>query len=418
MKILFLLDDFPSLTYTSASIITFNLAKRLLEKGHKIFVITSVQDKSKQGKEEYEGLKIFRIYSDYHPRWCSYLSLYNPQVISRFKEIISEIKPDIVHFHHIHTYLSYHCLRIAKRYAKTVFLTAHDVMLINYGKFFPRDGKDICKISIWNQIKAARKRYNPFRNIIIRHYLKYTDKIFAVSNSLKKLLEINGIKNVETVYNGIDVGGWEIEPEKIKEFKRKYNLESKKILFFGGRLSGAKGGDQLLEALALIKKEMRDVVLLVGGKRNKYLEKMEKLVKKLGLEKNVIFIGWLKTDDLKTVYHASDVCVAPSICFETFAMTNLEAMACKKPVVSSYFGGPKEVVVDPAKGGAGIQTGYLIDPYNIELMAEKIIDLLKNPQKAKKFGDAGYQRARKHFSLSRQVDETLKWYRKFISTTD
>ena len=156
-----------------------------------------------------------------------------------------------------------------------------------------------------------------------------------------------------------------------------------------------------------VKKEMSNVVLLIGGKRNDYLEIMEKLVKKLSLEKNVIFIGWLKMDDLKIAYHASDICLTPSICFETFAMANLEAMACKKPVVSSYFGGPKEVVVNK-------ETGHLINPYQIDLMAKKILDLLKNPEKAKKFGEEGYERAKEKFSLNRQASETLKWYRKYV----
>ena len=407
MKILFLTEEFPPISRGGSATVAHNLVKGLLKKGNEIFVVTTVQKKSEEGKINLDGLDVFRIYAKYHERWKAWLSLYNPRAVSRVEKIIKEIKPDIVHAHNIHYYLSYHCLKIARKYAKGVFLTAHDVMLVFYEKFLPRKGIDVCRIGVWEQIKAAQKRYNPFRNIIIRHYLKYVDKIFAVSNSLKELLNINGIKNVETVYNGINIDEWEIEPEKVKEFKRKYNLENKKILFFGGRLSGAKGGDQLLEALALVKKQVNDVVLLVGGKRNEYLKKMEKLVKKLGLGKNVIFIGWLKMDDLKIVYHAFDICLVPSICFETFAMANLEAMAAKKPVVSGCFGGPKEVV-------ANNKTGYLINPYNIELMTEKIIDLLKNPEKAKKFGEEGYQRAKEFFSLEKQVKKTLKWYEKCI----
>ncbi len=407
MKILFLLDDFPPITYTSASIITYNLARELLEMGHEVFVITSVQNKSEEGREEYKGLKIFRFFSNYHPRWRNWINLYNFKIVSKIKKIIKETKPDISHFHHIHQHLSYRCLKVAKKYAKGVFLTAHDVMLFNYGKLMPKNGNDIYRVSTWDQIKGARKRYNPFRDIIIRHYLKYTDKIFAVSNSLKKLLRINGIKNVETIYNGIDINDWKIDLDKVRKFKEKYNLQNKKVIFFGGRLSGAKGGDQILKAISLIKKKIKNIVLLVAGERNKYVAHMERLVKELSLEKNTVFTGWLEGDNLKSAYHSADISVFSSLCFETFGMNNLEAMACKKPVVSSYFGGPKEVVIDG-------KTGYLVNPNNIELMAEKIIDLLKNPQKAKQFGEAGHQRVKKLFPLSRQVEETLKWYKRFI----
>jgi len=75
-------------------------------------------------------------------------------------------------------------------------------------------------------------------------------------------------------------------------------------------------------------------------------------------------------------------------------------------VVSSFFGGPREVVV-------GGETGFLLNSNNTDLMAEKIVDLLENPQKAMQFGEAGYKRVKEILSLSRQVEETLKWYLKF-----
>lgn len=407
MKILFLTDDFPPKTFGGAGIVAFNLAKGLKKKGHDIFVITTVRKKSGEGNIKFKGLYVFRIYANYHQRWQAYLSLYNLQTVSKVKKLIKEMKPDIVHAHNIHYYLSYCCLKIAKQYAKAVFLTTHDAMLVHYGKLMPKNRKDVYKVSIWDQIKEARKRYNPFRNRIIRYYLKYVDKILTVSDALKKLLMINGIKNIETIYNGIDVNSWKVSLKDVKKFKEKYNLQNKKVILFGGRLSGAKGGDQILRALALIKKEIDNAVLLVVGERNKYAEKMKDLAEQLGIVKNVIFTGLLSGSELKSAYHSADISIFPSLCFETFGMINLEAMACKKPVVSSYFGGPKEVVING-------KTGYLINPHKTDLMAEKIIELLKNPEKAKKFGEAGYQRAKEKFSLDKQIKKTLKCYRKYV----
>jgi glycosyltransferase involved in cell wall biosynthesis len=406
MKILFLIDNFFPKSSGGAGIVAYNLAKDFLKRGHKMFIITTVQSKAEEGKIKLENLNIFRIYSNYHSRWQAWLSLYNPQTISKVKKIIEEIKPDIIHAHNIHRYLSYYCLKIARKYSKAVFLTAHDVMLIHYGKLMPKNGNCFYKLRVWDQIKTAKKRYNPFRNIVIRHYLKYVDRIFAVSHSLKTLLEINGIKNTETIYNGIDIENWKINPSVVKKFKEKYNLINKKIIFFGGRPSKAKGGDQILKALALVKKEIKNIVLLIAGERN-YAEEMRDLVKELKVEKNIIFIGWLEKKELVVAYNGVDVCVFPSLCFETFGMSNLEAMACKKSVVSSYFGGPKEVVVND-------KTGYLVNPVKVKLMAKKITDLLKNPKKAGEFGQAGYYRAKNLFSLDRQVKETLKWYKKYV----
>jgi len=406
MKILFLTDGFPPNNFGGSGIVACNLAKQLKELGHEIYIITTVQKKIQVKKIEFDGLNIHQIYSNYHERWRAWLSLCNPQTVLKVKNIIKQVKPDIIHAHNIHQHISYCCLKIARKYAKGVFLTAHDVMLFNYGKLMPKDGNDIYRVSAWDQVKEAKKRYNPFRGIIIRHYLKYTDKIFAVSNSLNKSLEINGIKNVETIYNGVNVNNWESDLEKIRNFKKKYNLVNKKIIFFGGRLSKEKGGYQILKAVALIKKETKNIVLLVIGKKSQYVEKMNKLVKNLDIEKNVIFTGWLKQDELKVAYHSADVCVFPSLCFETFGMTNLEAMACKKPVISSYFGGPKEVIVNR-------KTGYLINSNDKQALAKKVINLLKNSKKAEQFGQAGYKRAKEYFSLDNQVEKTLKWYKKY-----
>jgi glycosyltransferase involved in cell wall biosynthesis len=83
-------------------------------------------------------------------------------------------------------------------------------------------------------------------------------------------------------------------------------------------------------------------------------------------------------------------------------------MACKKPVIATCFGGSKEVVLDG-------QTGYILNPYNTKLMAEKIIDLIKNPAKARTFGQAGYERVKNEFSLEKQAKRTMEWYQRMPS---
>ncbi len=407
MKVLFLSDEFPPNSFGGSGIVAYNLAKQLKKFGHKIYIVTTVQKKTEEEKIEFDGLNIYQIYSNYHSRWKAYLSLYNLQTVLKVKKIVKETKPDIVHAHNVHQRLSYYCLKIAKKYAKGVFLTTHDVMLVHYGKLMPKHGNYIYKVRAWDQIKAARKRYNPFRNIIIRHYLRYVDKIFAVSNSLKKALKINGIKNVKTVYNGIDINDWKVDFKKIRKFKEKYNLQNKKIILFGGRLSDAKGGEVILKAMVLMVKKVKNVVLLIAGEKNQYAQSMIKSAREFEIDSNIKFTDWLDRGDMKCAFFASDVCVTPSIYLDPFNLFNIEAGAAKRPVVGTCFGGTPEIVIDN-------KTGYIVNPNNIELMAEKIIDLLKNPEKAKKFGKAGYYRVKEIFSLDKQVKETLKWYKKYV----
>ena len=78
-------------------------------------------------------------------------------------------------------------------------------------------------------------------------------------------------------------------------------------------------------------------------------------------------------------------------------------MACKKPVVATCFGGSRESVVDS-------ETGFIVNPFDTETLADRIVDLLENPEKAKIFGEAGYARVKAEFGLNRMIDNYLIWY--------
>jgi glycosyltransferase involved in cell wall biosynthesis len=389
MKVLILQEDFPPQSFGGAGFSVFDLAGGLYRAGHEVFVITTCQDKSKEEIADYQGLKVFRIFAHYPNGWRAYLSLYNPQTIKRVRELIKEINPDVIHAHNIHFYLSYHCLKIAKKAGKALFWTARDVMSFNYGKLATRKylEKLNCRTNWLDHLKEAGKRYNPLRNLIIRKYLSYADQKFAVSQALQEALEQNGIKNVEVIHTGIDVKNWAVSDEAIASFKKEHNLAGKKIVFFGGRISWLKGAEQIKQAMALVKKEIPEAILLTAGEGD---------------------VGWLSGEALKAAYCCADIVAVPSICFDSLPRSVLEAMACKKPVIATLFGGAKEAVQDSV-------TGYIVNPLETELMAQKIIDLLKNPEKARQFGEAGFARVREHFNLDGQVAQTINWYKKILS---
>ncbi len=411
MKILILSDDFPPKSFGGAGIVAFEQARELVRRGYEVNVITTTQERGNVGRIVLEGMTIYRLYANYHERFRAYRSLYNTQTISQVKMILREISPNVVHAHNIHNYLSYHCLKIAKQSGAKVFLTAHDVMLFHYGKLVEFiDFNDVScpdkfdyKISVYQQIKKFRKRYNPLRNLIIRYYLGYVDRIFAVSVALKTALNQNGIKNVDVIYNGIDVDQWHVDITTEGQFKGKHNLGNKKIILFGGRVSGAKGGYQAILALEEVFKKIPEATLLIMGDENAYTKKLISIAKEKGIDDHLVFTGWIMGDELKASYQVSNLLIMPSVCFDTFGMVCLEAMACKKPVIATCFGGAREVVIDG-------QTGFIVNPLNVGLLSEKIIDLLASTSKAEKFGVAGYKRAKQCFNLSEKVGECVSAY--------
>lgn len=386
MKILFLSDDFPPQSFGGAGFSTFYLARGLHRAGNQVFVATTCRKKSEEGVVDYEGLKVFKIFADYHQRWRAYLSLYNPQTVGKVRKLIEEINPDIVHAHNIHYYLSFYCLKLAKDMGKKVFWTARDAMSFAYGKLATKRylEKMDCKISFLDHLKQANKRYNPFKNLLVRKYLRQADKLFSVSYALKEALEANGIKNVEVSHTGIDVSDWQASPELVDDFKKKHNLHGKRIVFFGGRISGHKGLEQISLAMEKVKQEIPEAFLLIAGGKE---------------------IGWLEGLELKAAYAASDIVAVPSVYLDPLPRSVLEAMASKKPVIGTKFGGTPELIQEG-------KTGFIVNPFDIDQFAGKIVYLLKNPEIAERFGQAGYELAKTHFNLDSQVKQIIDYYTK------
>lgn len=121
----------------------------------------------------------------------------------------------------------------------------------------------------------------------------------------------------------------------------------------------------LLEAFALVIKEKgNSYKLLIGGKGD-YRNELEQMTKKLNIEKNVSFLGFLDENQLKYYYSASDVCVVPSLDLEGFGLTTAEAMACGTPVVATKVCANTEILNE-------ITPDFLVE-LDSEKMAQAII---------------------------------------------
>jgi glycosyltransferase involved in cell wall biosynthesis len=400
-KIIILTDDFPPKSGGGAAVIAGIHAKALVSQGFEVLVITSVENKKDIGEFNENGIRVIRLYSKYNPRWRSWLSLYNPFILPKLKDILKKEQADIIHTHNIHYHFSYASLKIAKKYSKALFHTVHDSMPFHYSKLFPKYPYDAeirsYKTSTLRQLKDFKFRFNPFRKIIIQHYLFLPNKIFAVSNALKKALTDNSITNVEVINNGIDIEKWKRDESGIEEFKRRFGLIDKKVILFCGRLSRAKGGDVLIKMMSRILEEIPSAVLLIVGDKSSEVT---------GDGKYLIFTGKLSGNDLINAYGASKVLAVPSLCFDWFPTVNLEAMAMKLPVVATCFGGSKELILDG-------KSGYIINPYHDSEIIEKIVNILKDNTHANLLGEAGYNRVLSNFSIKNYIQNTINWYNKF-----
>lgn len=401
MKIVVLQDDLPPYHVGGGGVIAYRLAKEFARRGHEVTAITTVQNRAHAGSEFVDGMKIVRLYSSYHPRLRAYKSLYNSPVLRDVEQLLKKCAPDIVHVHNVHTHLSYYSLVLARRYGQRVVMTEHDAMSFHFGKL-PSARNSVSnelsaeafRESIGRQLRMHKWRYNPLRTPIVRYILRNTvHASVAVSAALARALEDNGIRVHSVIHNGIAVSEW--GSLDVGTFMKKHHLGDR-VIFFGGRLSEPKGAIQMIQAMHVICKTVPNAQLLVAGKQDAFTERMIKHATGLGVEKSLVFTGWITGDELKSAYLASRVVVTPSIYLDPFPTVNLEAFAVGRPVVATCFGGSREVV----EGGV---SGYVVNPLDVEMLSAKVANLLTDEEKAKRFGVEGYERVSHDFTLEGQA---------------
>lgn len=134
---------------------------------------------------------------------------------------------------------------------------------------------------------------------------------------------------------------------RIIKLKEKYGIEpNDKILIFTGRLTEEKGADVLLDALTKLPENVKAII--VGSYhynvnvKSDYQNRLKELSIKLG--KRVIFTGYVQHCDLPYYYNLADVAILPSIWEEPAGLTNIEAMSCGIPVITTNVGGIPEYV--------------------------------------------------------------------------
>ncbi|MFW6284306.1 MAG: glycosyltransferase family 4 protein, partial [Desulfosalsimonas sp.] len=163
-----------------------------------------------------------------------------------------------------------------------------------------------------------------------------------------------------------------------------------------------KGLHHLLPAVAAVA-GTRNVRLIVVGtpKKNGMVEKM---VRQLGLGRIVTFTGRISYEEFVRQYARAAMAVVPSV-YEGFGLPAGEAMACAVPVISTTGGALPEVVGD---------AGVLVPPADANALAAAITDLLDHPEKARKIGQAGYERVRRHLSWEAVAEKTAAAYERTI----
>lgn len=329
----------------------YYLAKELVKRGHTIKVLCANEPKSQNKK--IDGITVKRLpYS---------FKITNTNISLSLPKEISTSSFDIVHTHMPTPWTSDWSILLAKLMKKKSIITIHNDM--DKSSFV---SKLITKIYLYSVFQIS---------------LALVDKIIIVNpdwqnsfTATKQLLSKHKAK-ITVLPNGIDLTLFESNAT----MRRSENM----ILFVSilDKHHKFKGLEYLLQAVVELKKTSPKIVLTVIGE-GELKETYKAMAEKLGIGKNVSFIGGLSQKELAAYYRKASVFVLPSIEIEGFGIVLLEAMACKAPIVATDIVG---VATDIKK----YKTGIIVKPRDAQALARSITKILTDKKLARIMGING-----------------------------
>jgi len=241
------------------------------------------------------------------------------------------------------------------------------------------------------------------RRAVYRFVGRCAFRIVAVSEDLKKFL-IEKIKlmhsDISVICNGVDIDRFiTFNGEKSSRLKQEFGLNGI-VIGAVGNLYPVKGHIHLIRAARLILDEFEGANFIVIGKKTDYSNFLQEEAKRLRLTYRFRFLGF--RDDVPQLMHLIDIFVLPSI-EETFSIATLEALASSKPVVATRCGGPENIITDG-------KHGFLVQPGNPEQLAEKILELIRNPSLRRALGEEGFMLVREKFTTKVMFDSYKRLY--------
>jgi glycosyltransferase involved in cell wall biosynthesis len=402
MKILILSDRIPPEHVGGAEQIAWRFARGLHALGHEVHAVAGTDGAPFETMRD--GIPTYHLTSHWPSRLHAYFTLGHPTVTHQLAALYNRVKPDVIGAYNIHGALTWHALTLAHQHSIPTSIYFQDAMSVSYSKITHFASPDTCdipasayKLPRFHNLNTIRTRYNPFRTARILQILRHdVDVRVSISATLKTALTVNGVPDMRVIYPGVDPSEWQVSNlQTIESLRDSLGLRGKQVILLAGRLTPQKGSVQLLKALDRLRVDIPDVRLLILTRSTPEQQGLDR-PEFAALRPHIITGGWLVGEELAAAYHLVDVVVTPSTYLDPLIAVNQEAMLCRKPCVTTCFGGPREVVLDG-------ETGLVVNPLNDATLADALKRILTDPVLGKNMGETGYQRVRRNFDALTQA---------------
>jgi len=375
----------------------FYISKELIQRGHDVSVITSDYMASGEpliGRKarQIPGFKIITL--------KGYQTQIPPGRIlipDLMETLLKNNNVDVIHAHGMGEQVAQDAFYAAKIKGVPFVFTPHFHPWWSYEKLHAQ--------RIWKVLQETQ----------LRMIAEHSDALISVSETGQKdfikYVKYKG-KNMVVIPNGLDPDLKIPSKEEIRAVWEKFKIPPNKkyLIFLGSVTNPRKGALEAVQVFRQVREKMPDAhMLVVGPWSSRYISTTPvlKIVEKLAKAKHVTVTGYVSESDKYSLLAGADVMVSPTV-YEAFGITLAEALYCKIPVVATKVGGVPYVIRDKIDG-------FLIkEQTNIPAFARACLRLLRNPELAKKMGQAGHERVKRKFQWDKVSQKLEELYYRVI----
>jgi glycosyltransferase involved in cell wall biosynthesis len=339
------------------------------------------------------------------------LSLFGKTLWNRlsYKEIlrvIHEEKPDVVHFHNTFPLVSPAAYYAAKRAGVAVVQTLHNYRLLCPEARFFR-GNSACELCLKKRFTWPAVRYACYQNsransAAVTAMLALHRAIGTWKNKVDSYIVLTEFARWKFCEGGLAPEKMTVKPNCLVEDPGPGRGEGGYALFVG-RLSPEKGIDTLLDAWSLLKEKAALKIVGEGPQVHQIVERIQHL-------DGVEYVGKKTHDEVLELMKGARLIVVPSLWYEGFPMTMVEAYAAGLPVVASEVGGLSELV----RHG---ETGLHFPAGDVAALAERLSHLQEHPDKLAHMRHEARREFENKYTAQRNYEMLIDIYEKAIART-
>jgi glycosyltransferase involved in cell wall biosynthesis len=253
---------------------------------------------------------------------------------------------------------------------------------------------------------GAQKRVQHFAYSLAHHIVGNSEAVRS-----KLIEERISPDKITVVYNGLDLK--RLAPKEgleraslltLLNLNAETGLEQRLVTIVANMRHDVKDYPMFLRAARRVRDAVPQAAFLLAGE-GELMDSLRAMAAELGISNNTFFLG--RCEKIAELLSISEVCVLSSKA-EGFSNSILEYMAAARPVVATDVGGAREAIVEG-------ETGYLVPAGDDEAMADRIISLLRDADRASAMGQAGRSVAEEKFSCEAQLRRTEELYDRLLT---